>query len=253
MHISVVTLFPDMFDALGNSGITGRAMADGLVTLSMVDPRDFATDKHRSVDDRPYGGGPGMVLMFEPMCRAIEAARNRCRGETTVVGLSPQGESLRQGTVEALAKGGDFVLVCGRYEGFDERIAERCFDMELSIGDYVMSGGELAAMVIIDAVTRLQPGAVGHPDSVVEESFSAGLLDCPHFTRPEIVAGLEVPKVLLGGNHQAVARWRLKQSVGRTYLRRPDLWEQKIARCGEERHQLEALLAEFLAERVEQQ
>jgi len=219
----VVTLFPEMFDAITAHGITGRAVKRGLLELMFSNPRDFTRDRHRTVDDRPYGGGPGMVMMVEPLRAAIAAARSALGAEASVVYLSPQGRLLDQRGVEELAGRGRLVLVAGRYEGVDERLIESEVDEEWSVGDYVLSGGELGAMVMLDAITRLLPGALGHQDSAQQDSFAAGLLDCPHYTRPEELDGRRVPEVLLSGNHAAIERWRLKQALGRTWERRPDL------------------------------
>lgn len=247
MNISVVTLFPEMFTAVADSGITGRAVAKGLVDLSFTNPRDFTEDKHRTVDDKPYGGGPGMLMKVAPLKAAILAAKKVVREsagvEAEVIYLSPQGTPLTQKILEDLARRPALVLVAGRYEGIDERLIECEIDAEYSIGDYVLSGGELPAMVLIDGITRLQPGAVGDDQSVQQDSFSEGLLDHPHYTRPEMVEGLEVPAVLLGGNHAEIRRWRLKQALGRTALRRPDLIEQRELSAEEQ-----ALLAEFINE-----
>ena len=245
MNIAVVTLFPAMLDALRIGGVTARAAEAGLFALTAVNPRDFATDRHRSVDDRPYGGGPGMVLMFEPMQRAIEAARAACGPSAPTVLLSPQGRRLDQSTVQRLADIGHLVLVCGRYEGVDERLVEAEVDEEISIGDFVLSGGEIAALALIDAIVRRLPGALGHPDSADADSFVDGRLDWPHYTRPERLGPAHgaraVPEVLLGGNHGAVRRWREKQALGRTWLRRPDL----LRNLDSHRR---AILEEFIAE-----
>jgi tRNA (guanine37-N1)-methyltransferase len=243
MRIGVVTLFPEMFESLTCCGITGRALKQGLLTVRCWNPRDFATDRHRTVDDRPYGGGPGMVMQVEPVARAIGDAKAGTDPAARVLYLSPQGHRLDQSGVAELAGRRSLVLVAGRYEGIDERVIESEVDEEWSIGDYVLSGGELAAMVVIDAVTRLLPGALGHDDSAREDSFFGGLLDCPHYTRPEVAAGRRVPEVLLQGDHGAVRRWRLKQALGRTWLRRPDLLAG-IALNEEQR----GLLDEFIAE-----
>ena len=246
MNIAVVTLFPAMLDALRTGGVTARAAERGLFTVAAFNPREFAVDRHRTVDDRPYGGGPGMVLLFEPMYRAIEAARAGLGGGSPrTVLLSPQGERLDQAAVRRLAGCERLVLVCGRYEGVDERLVEATVDEEISLGDFVLSGGEPAVLALIDAMVRLLPGALGHRDSAAEDSFADGLLDWPHYTRPERLGpehgARGVPPVLLGGNHGAVRRWREKQALGRTWLRRPDLL-----------HGLDtgrqALLAEFIAE-----
>lgn len=225
----IVTLFPEMFRALSGFGITRRAVERGLLQLQYWNPRDFASDKHQTVDDRPYGGGPGMVMGVYPLRDAIRAARvvaeaRAAEGPVKVVYLSPQGVTLDQARIyKALTESERFVFIAGRYEGVDERLLMLEVDEEWSIGDYILSGGELAAMVAIDALTRLIPGALGHAESAASDSFSAGLLECPQYTRPEVVDGLAVPEVLLGGNHALIAKWRLKQSLGRTYLRRPAL------------------------------
>jgi tRNA (guanine37-N1)-methyltransferase len=225
IRFDVVTLFPEMLPAVARSGITGRALDAGLWRLATWNPRDFTTDSYRSVDDRPYGGGPGMVMLAEPLERALDAARGAGGGR--VLYLSPQGRRLDHARVMALAKESALTLLCGRYEGVDERLLERRVDEELSLGDFVLSGGELAAMALIDAVVRQLPGALGDAQSALEESFADGLLDCPQYTRPEVwpdgAQGARVPEVLLSGHHEQIRRWRLKQSLGRTWLRRPEL------------------------------
>ncbi len=246
MQIGVVTLFPEMFEALACCGITGRAIQEGHLSLRCWNPRDLAFGLHRTVDDRPYGGGPGMVMRVEPLASTIKAANAELGSDTSVVYLTPQGRRLDQEGVTRLADRRTLVLVAGRYEGIDERVVETEIDEEWSIGDYVLSGGELAAMVVIDAVTRLLPGTLGHQDSAGEDSFFSGLLDCPHYTRPEVAAGLKVPEVLLGGNHEAIRRWRLKKALGRTWERRPDLLE-KLALDEEQR----TLLDEYKREHNE--
>jgi tRNA (guanine37-N1)-methyltransferase len=219
-----------MLNALTEWGITGRARDRGCYELVAWNPRDFATDAYRSVDDRPYGGGPGMVMLAEPLEKAIEAARQRQISSgvqrTCVVHLSPQGRLLNHGGVRELASLEGLVLLASRYEGVDERLTARCVDLELSIGDYVLSGGELPAMALMDAIIRQLPGTLNDPESAQQESFVGGLLDCPHYTRPEVYAGMRVPEILLSGHHAAIARWRLKQSLGRTQQRRPDLLAQ---------------------------
>jgi tRNA (guanine37-N1)-methyltransferase len=225
MRIQVITLFPEEFVPLVDIGVTGRGIREGKVQLDLLNPRDFATDRHRSVDDRPYGGGPGMVMAVEPLRSAIRAARETAKENAQVSLLSPQGRRLDQEAVYEMARRQDLILVCGRYEGVDERLIELEVDEEWSIGDYVLSGGELAAAVIIDAITRLLPGVLGDEQSAQQDSFAEGLLDCQHYTRPEEVGGLEVPSVLLSGDHRAIARWRRKQSLGRTWLRRAELLE----------------------------
>lgn len=247
MWIGVVSLFPEMFDALTQQGVVGRAVEKQRIALEFWNPRDYATDRHRSVDDRPYGGGPGMLMKVDTLRAAIFAARERAQKATgqvpTVIYLSPQGRKLDQQGVQALASAGPLVVVAGRYEGIDERVVESDIDEEWSIGDYVLSGGELPAMVLIDAAARLIPGVLGHQDSAVEDSFNDGLLDCPHYTRPEVIDGRQVPDVLLSGNHAAIKRWRLKQSLGRTWQRRPDLLEGRSLDAEQRK-----LLNEFIEE-----
>ncbi len=223
MRFDVISLFPEMFAAMRH-GVTGRAIERGQVTLALWNPRDYAEDAHRTVDDRPYGGGPGMVMMVEPLRRAIADARSAAP-ESRVVYLSPQGRRLDQPAVREMAHAPGLVLLAGRYEGVDERLIERHVDEEWSIGDYVLSGGELPAMVLMDAVIRLLPGVLGHVDSAEQDSYVDGLLDCPHYTRPEQIEGRSVPGVLLSGNHESIRRWRLQQALGRTWLRRPELLE----------------------------
>lgn len=227
LQFDVVTLFPAMFDAVTELGVTGRARERGLYQFVAWNPRDFTTNTHRTVDDRPYGGGPGMVMMVDPLARALEAAcqRQKSAGVAAprVVHLTPQGRLLDHAIVAELAQEPGLVLLAGRYEGVDERLFGRQVVEEISIGDYVLSGGELAAMVLMDGVVRQLPGALGDAESAVQESFVDGLLDCPHYTRPEVYEGVAVPAVLMSGNHAVIARWRLKQSLGRTWQRRPDL------------------------------
>lgn len=223
LRFDVVTLFPEMFSALTDSGITRRALERGLWRLETWNPRRWTTDPHRTVDDRPYGGGPGMVMLAAPLERAIIEAKVSAGGTAPVIYLSPQGRPLTQDRVAELAGGEGAVLLCGRYEGIDERVISRCVDEEISLGDFVISGGELAAMALIDASVRLVPGALNDDASAVEESFVDGLLDCPHYTRPESYEGLRVPEVLMSGNHGEIRRWRLQQALGRTWQRRPDL------------------------------
>jgi tRNA (guanine37-N1)-methyltransferase len=229
-HFDVITIFPEMLEAVARHGITRRALEDGLFGLKTWDPRDFTTDAYRRVDDRPYGGGPGMVMMAEPLEAAIEAAKARQReagvGRPLVILMSPQGERLTERLVRELDGEAGLVIVAGRYEGVDERLVEECVDREISIGDYVTSGGELPAMVLIDCLVRRLPGSLKDALSAVEDSFSAGLLDWPHYTRPEAWKGAAVPGVLLSGNHAAIARWRRKQALGRTWERRPDLLDE---------------------------
>ena len=293
IHFDCVTLFPQMFAALTESGITSRALKAARYSLELWNPRDFTSDNYRTVDDRPYGGGPGMVMLAEPLDQAIRAAKARVAGserkviylspqgrkldhdkvmelargpgmvmlaepldeairaakarvagsERKVIYLSPQGGVLAHGKVMELAAGPGAVLLCGRYESVDERLIRRAVDEELSIGDYVLSGGELAAMVLIDAVVRQLPGVLGDEDSAAQDSFVGGLLDCPHYTRPEEYAGERVPPVLLSGNHAEIERWRLKQALGRTWQRRPDLLEKRALSAAEAK-----LLEEFKRE-----
>lgn len=250
MRIALVTLFPEMFEAISQYGITGRAVEKGLLELQSFNPRAHTSDRHQTVDDRPYGGGPGMLMMVQPLRDAIHQAKAWAgeSGPTLVVYLSPQGSVLQQSAVQAFAEqasteGQNLVLLAGRYEGVDERLLQAEVDAEWSIGDYVLSGGELAAMVMVDAITRLLPGALGHALSAQQDSFSDGLLDCPHYTRPEEYEGSVVPPVLLSGNHEKIRQWRLKQAVGRTWQRRPELLDK--IQLNEEQLRL---LAEFKAD-----
>lgn len=222
MRVDVLTLFPEFIDQAAGIGVVGRARARGLLELQCWNPRDYASDNYRRVDDRPFGGGPGMVMLIEPLRACIAAAR-AAAVPAPLIYLSPQGERLTQRVVRELAAMPRMMLLCGRYEGIDERLIAREVDREISIGDYVLSGGELAAAVLIDAVGRLQEGALQHADSATQDSFEDGLLDCPHYTRPERDGDDAVPDVLLSGDHRAIARWRRQQSLGRTWLRRPDL------------------------------
>jgi tRNA (guanine37-N1)-methyltransferase len=226
MRFAVITLFPETLDAIMDYGVTGRAIDSGLIEIKAWNPRDFTGDKHHTVDDRPYGGGPGMVMMMPPLCAAIRNARNSLPGTIKVIHLTPQGRRLEQTGVMELAGIENLLLLTGRYEGIDERVIAAEVDEEWSIGDYVLSGGELAAMVMIDAITRTLPGVLGHADSAREDSFFDGLLDYPHYTRPEEFEGRRVPEILLSGDHQKIHRWRLKQALGRTWLRRPELLER---------------------------
>jgi tRNA (guanine37-N1)-methyltransferase len=243
LRFDVITLFPEMFAALTASGITRRALERGLWQIECWNPRQWTQDVHRTVDDRPYGGGPGMVMMASPLEQAINAAKAAAGVEAKVICLSPQGRRIDQRRVEELAAGRGAILLCGRYEGIDERLMERCVDEELSLGDFVLSGGELAAMALMDACIRQLPGALNDEASAVEDSFAAGLLDCPHYTRPEVYEGSVVPDVLLSGNHEKIRRWRLKQALGRTWQRRPDLLETRVLSSEEA-----DLLAEFRRE-----
>jgi tRNA (guanine37-N1)-methyltransferase len=242
MHIEVVTLFPELIRAGLAEGVVGRALAGGLLRVGTEDPRALATDAHRTVDDRPYGGGPGMVMKVEPLASAIRACAGRLPRGSPVIGLSAQGRPFTQQLARRLAGLQGMMLVAGRYEGFDQRVVDELFDEELSIGDYVVSGGELPALVVIDAVARLLPGVLGDAESAEQDSFGDGLLDWPQYTRPEIWEGHVVPAVLQGGNHAAIRRWRLKQALGRTWQLRPDLLGAR-ALTGEER----ALLDEYCA------
>jgi len=222
MRIDVISVFPQMFDAITDYGVVGKAIQTGLITLQTINPRDFATNRYKNVDDRPYGGGPGMVMQYQPLHDAIEQAKKLNPG-AKVIYLSPQGEKLTQKGLTAYKDAEGLILLNGRYEGVDERLIEADVDYEVSIGDYVLSGGELASMVFIDALARLIPGVLGHEDSAEQDSFVNGLLDCPHYSRPEVINDHRVPEVLLSGDHAAIELWRLKQSLGRTWERRPDL------------------------------
>ncbi|HXV08918.1 MAG TPA: tRNA (guanosine(37)-N1)-methyltransferase TrmD [Burkholderiales bacterium] len=227
IHFDAVTLFPEMFDAITRSGVTRRAFENGIYELVLWNPRDFSSNAYRSVDDRPYGGGPGMVMLSEPLEKALKAARQRQRScgvkESRVIYFTPQGSPLTHARVGELLQGDGLILLCGRYEGVDERLILRQVDCEVSIGDYVLSGGELPAMVLMDAMIRQLPGVLGDEASAAQESFVGGLLDHPHYTRPEVYEGMPVPPVLLSGNHAQIERWRMKQALGRTWSRRPEL------------------------------
>jgi len=247
LQIEVITLFPKMVNAVTEYGITSRAVKRGLLKVNTWNPRDYTSDNHRTVDDRPYGGGPGMVMMAEPICAAITDARGEFDpgNPPLVVHLSPQGRKLDQEGVMELVQRQHLILIAGRYEGIDERVIDKEVDEEWSIGDYVLSGGELPAMVLIDVLTRTLPGALGHEDSASEDSFFNGLLDYPHYTRPEEIDGQQVPDVLLGGNHEEIRRWRLQQALGRTWLRRPDLLEH-LQLDDEQQDLLESFKKEYL-------
>jgi tRNA (guanine37-N1)-methyltransferase len=242
VHFHVITLFPEMVGQITAEGVLGRAIRQGIIGLTCWNPRDFTHDRHRTVDDRPYGGGPGMLMKVQPLADAIVAARKQAGASARVIYLSPQGQRLNQQKVSQLAArnaetgAASLILIAGRYEGIDERLIEQYVDEEISIGDYVVSGGELAAIVLIDAVARMLPGVLGDENSAQQDSFMQGLLDCPHYTRPEQINGVRVPDVLLSGDHKAIARWRLKQSLGRTWLRRPDLLEK--LQLNKEQHKL---------------
>lgn len=243
MKISVVTLFPEMFDAITESGVTSRSIKNGLLDLDFYNPRDFTSDVHRTVDDRPYGGGPGMVMKVPPLRKSIEAAGGNTAHR---ICMTPQGRKLDQAGLKELLEHDSLIIVAGRYEGIDERVLQQDIDEEWSIGDYVISGGELAAMVVIDGLIRMIPGALGHEDSASEDSFFNGLLDYPHYTRPELTGDVydeEIPSVLLSGNHSKIESWRLKQSLGRTWLRRSDLFDQRVLNEEEQ-----SLLDEFIRE-----
>jgi len=242
MRIDIVTLFPEMFTGFLDGSLLGAARRAGLVDIRLTNIRDFAEGVHRQVDDRPYGGGPGMLLMPGPVVACVESLQADAPSGRTIL-LTPGGRPLDQAVVEELARLDRLVLVCGRYEGFDARIAATLAADELSIGDYVLSGGEVAAMVLIDAIVRQLPGALGHEQSAVEESFAEGLLDCPQYTRPEVYEGEQVPEVLLSGHHAVIERWRLKQSLGRTWIRRPELLAKRGMSPAEAK-----LLDEFRAE-----
>lgn len=243
MWIGVISLFPEMFRAITEHGVTGRAVKSGLLQIECWNPRDFTHDKHRTVDDRPYGGGPGMLMMVQPLRDAIHAAKQAVGDGAKVIYLSPQGRKLTQAGVTELATNQKLILVAGRYEGVDERVIQTEVDEEWSIGDYVLSGGELPAMTLIDAVSRLVPGVLGDQASAEQDSFTDGLLDHPHYTRPELLDGLAVPEALTSGNHEVIRRWRLKQSLGRTWQRRPELINN-LALTDEQ----ESLLAEYVRE-----
>ena len=251
MQLGIVTLFPEMFAAVTEHGISARAVRSGLMNLELFNPRDYTTDKHRTVDDKPFGGGPGMLMKTEPLMASIAAARQAVRQKQTiaekarVIYLSPQGQTLKQGSIIDLAKRESMILLCGRYQGIDNRVLENEIDEEWSLGDFVISGGELAAMTLIDAMTRFQPGALGDEGSALEDSFSNGLLHSPEYTRPQSIDGSDVPKVLLSGDHEAIRKWRLKQSLGATWLKRPDLLQAMSL----EREQ-EELLEQFKQEYV---
>lgn len=248
MWIGIISLFPEMFQVITDYGVTGRAVKNGLLSVQCWNPRDFTQDRHQTVDDRPYGGGPGMLMMVQPLRDAIHAAKTVAGDGVKVIYLSPQGRKLDQHGVCALATYQKIILICGRYEGVDERVIQTEVDEEWSIGDYVLSGGELPAMTLIDSVCRFIPGVLGHQASAVEDSFVDGLLDCPHYTRPEVLDNMAVPAVLLSGNHAEIRRWRLKQSLGRTWLRRPDLLES-LALTDEQ----SLLLAQFQREQASEQ
>ena len=244
MWIGVISLFPEMFKAITEYGVTGRAVKQNLLQVRCWNPRDFTHDKHKTVDDRPYGGGPGMLMMVQPLKDAIDSAKEVAGEGVKVIYLSPQGRKLDQQGVEELAQNRKLILLCGRYEGIDERLIETVVDEEWSVGDYVLTGGELPAMTLIDAVARFIPSVLGKQASAEEDSFADGLLDCPHYTRPEVLDGLTVPSVLMSGHHEEIRKWRLKQSLLRTWLRRPELLEG-LALTDEQRKLLKQVKAEY--------
>ena len=243
MFIGIITLFPEMFKAITEFGVTGRAVKHNLLQVRCYNPRDFTHDKHKTVDDRPYGGGPGMLMMVQPLRDAIHSGKADAGEGVKVIYLSPQGRKLEQAGVKELSLNSKMILVCGRYEGIDERLIQSEIDEEWSVGDYVLTGGELPAMTLIDAVARFIPGVLGKQESAQEDSFADGLLDCPHYTRPEVLDGLTVPPVLMSGNHAEIRKWRLKQSLERTWLRRPELLES-LALTDEQRKLLQQVQAE---------
>jgi tRNA (guanine37-N1)-methyltransferase len=253
MRFDVITLMPGMFEALKSEGVVGRAIARGLAQLELWNPRDYTSDVHRTVDDRPYGGGPGMVMKYQPLQQAIESACAEA-GNPRVVYLSPQGRRFSQCQARTIAEGNKpLLLIAGRYEGIDERVIERYVDEEWSIGDYVLSGGELAAMVVLDSVIRLLPGALGDAESAQQDSFMDGLLDCPHYTRPDEIDSMSVPAVLQSGNHEAIRRWRLQQALSRTHTRRPDLLKDRKLSAEEETYLAEIIAASGDAEQTQEQ
>ena len=249
MNIYLISLFPELIQQAAAFGVLGRAIKQQQLKLQCFNPRDYTEDKHRTVDDRPYGGGPGMLMKVEPLAKAIMAAKDEAGENAKVVYMSPQGQQLNQQlVVNVAAEEKDLILIAGRYEGIDERLIESLVDEEWSIGDYVLSGGEFAALVVVDTITRLIPGVLGDDESAIQDSFMHGLLDCPHYTRPESIDDQIVPKVLLSGDHKAIKRWRLKQALGRTWLRRPDLLDamkKDTSRWDDEKADL---LAEFKKE-----
>ncbi len=223
MKIGLITLLPEMFSALSDFGICGRAIREKLVELQLINPRDYTADKHRTVDDKPFGGGPGMLMKTEPLVAAIRDAKQKLGSNSKVVYLSPQGKMINQAMIVEAAAEDSLILVCGRYQGIDQRVLESEIDEEWSLGDFVLSGGEFAAMAVVDAMIRRQPGALGDEESALQDSFEEGLLHCPEYTRPQVFEGREVPKVLLSGDHEAIRRWRIKQALATTRSKRPDL------------------------------
>ncbi|CRK85681.1 tRNA (guanine-N(1)-)-methyltransferase [Candidatus Providencia siddallii] len=248
MFIDIISLFPEMFRAITNYGITGKAVKNKLLVIKHWNPRNFAKNKYKNVDARPYGGGPGMLMMGQPLKNAINSAKTNLGIKTKVVYLSPQGKKLNQNGVHELVKNKKIILVCGRYKGIDDRFIQTEIDEEWSIGDYILSGGELAAMVLIDAISRFIPGTLNHKHSAKKDSFSNGLLDCPHYTRPKILNGIAVPFVILSGNHLKINIWRMKQSLGRTWLKRPELLKKLCLTNNQKK-----LLSEFQQEYYEHQ
>ncbi|HLD16959.1 MAG TPA: tRNA (guanosine(37)-N1)-methyltransferase TrmD [Coxiellaceae bacterium] len=244
MNFDLITLFPEMFQAL-SYGITGRAQEKGLIQLHYYNPRQYTDDVHHTVDDRPYGGGPGMVMKFDPLHQALQDAKSHAKGSFRTIYLTPQGKPLTQALVKELSKHSHLILLAGRYEGIDQRLIEAEVDEEYSIGDYVVSGGELPAMVLIDAITRWLPDALGDPESAQQDSFTTHLLDHPHYTRPEEIAGRRVPEVLISGNHEAIRRWRLKQALQNTWQKRPNLLKNAPLD-----HEQETLLDQIIDEEV---
>ena len=242
MRFDVITLFPEMVTQAAQIGVTGTAIENQIVSLNVWNPRDYTLDRHKTVDDRPFGGGQGMVMKYQPLHDAVEAAKIDAKSDCKVVYLSPQGEPLTQALLSEASQLSQLILVAGRYEGLDERFIQRDCDEEWSLGDYVISGGELAALIVIDGITRLLPNVLGNEQSALQDSHSDGLLDYPQFTRPEVIDGERVPNVLLGGNHAEIARWRMKQALGRTWQKRPDLLNKKTLSAEQER-----LLAQFKA------
>ncbi|MCH9770155.1 MAG: tRNA (guanosine(37)-N1)-methyltransferase TrmD [Gammaproteobacteria bacterium] len=246
LQFQIISLFPEMFAAL-DVGIVGRAKTEQLIEIDLQNPRDFTQDTHRSVDDRPYGGGPGMVMLAEPVYQAIQAAKTALGKDAPVIYLSPKGKPLQHADIIELAKKPELILLAGRYEGIDQRLLDKCVDQSYSIGDFVLSGGELPVMCLVDAITRQLPGALGHPEAAKQDSFATGLLDCPHYTRPEIWHNQPVPKVLQGGNHAKIERWRVQQALINTWQTRPDLIKRRILNAVEAE-----LLAEYQAEQEDQ-
>lgn len=256
MDLHVISIFPEMFSAITDQGVIGRSIKQNVLSLTVHNPRDYAGDKHSTVDARPYGGGPGMVMIPEPMSAVIKAAKRQAKGQAKVVYLSPQGRRFDHRAAQDFAEQESLVLLTGRYEGIDERVLDEYVDEEWSIGDYVLSGGELPAMVMIDAISRLLPNSLGNNESAEQDSFVQGLLDCPHYTRPESFlfnenesgeVAKKVPDVLLSGNHQAIEKWRLQQALGRTFLRRPDLLE-KLELTGEQKDLLASFRSNLLSD-----